>query len=553
MGRLLDESVTVPTNQIIETKNKLYLKGVQYSKKDFTYTPFRSFCDSGDNFELAMNKILAPSNYQPWKVHNGVLVDKDNPKMSYVVNRRSPSYTTYTKDYIMSRYYVMTFDQMIENKTVYPQSFQYNYSYSMMETYISRWLGKARGITYAVVPYINTEKDIGGAYILYTYDNAFSTTPQVAPSYPVNTNYMTYHGGDYNSIKPIGTKPGTEPYNGYDVLFYGYAYGIGSVYIQSFPLGSTAVSSIGSATIPDLKTSTKNMQNYPFSDPIKRADGKYEFFIIGYEDITNADGTYQKTVMVFGKAIFDIDTEETVVKRINTDEIPFHDVYQTVKEYKDFEVFMVGDKKYAVYSMFNTKFYKDRPADEEAIYVFEIDDTDEDNITFTTTQMITKGEFNGSYFGHMFNEKDNTILVYGNKECFMMVFNPGTKQFSIHRLNIPPHVIGMSMEGDFYVLTEKGTTEYVTTSSVQELKIIPPPDDLIYEGNDINTSIKIYSTNYKGDYLAQKVRLTIKGDAKFTDQDAKSIEVTTLTTGELEIPVTIVGAYAISFYADLLL
>ena len=58
----------------------------------------------------------------------------------------------------------------------------------------------------------------------------------------------------------------------------------------------------------------------------------------------------------------------------------------------------------------------------------------------------------------------------------------------------------------------------------------------------------ISTTNLQGDRLAKSVKLDIKGNAKFTDNGTKTIEVTTSESEDIKVPVTITGAGAINIF-----
>lgn len=69
-----------------------------------------------------------------------------------------------------------------------------------------------------------------------------------------------------------------------------------------------------------------------------------------------------------------------------------------------------------------------------------------------------------------------------------------------------------------------------------------------YEGEDIDTNLIISTTNLQGQYLRREVKLDIKGNAKFKENDTKSITVTTSDTEDLSIPVVITGAGALNIF-----
>ena len=191
------------------------------------------------------------------------------------------------------------------------------------------------------------------------------------------------------------------------------------------------------------------------------------------------------------------------------------------------------------------------------VYVYEITIVaDKEVITFVKMQNMPAGQ--GGAIIHF--KEDPTLKFYGTckngvapADIFSSVYcyelNETTLEFE-KTLSIDGLIrdFGFDKERNLFVTWADYSIDKYNTKTVANFNARFAEGLYEYQGVDILTNLIVSTANLQGVLLAKDVTLEMKGNAKFTATDNKSISVTTLTTGDLNIPVTITGAGSLNIF-----
>ena len=178
------------------------------------------------------------------------------------------------------------------------------------------------------------------------------------------------------------------------------------------------------------------------------------------------------------------------------------------------------------------------------IYTFEIDKTTKD-ITYKSFLNIK------DYFRGFIGVRNNTFLVGASDEkCYLLNFEKD-KFVITNVLNNRPQYIGADLAENIWIVNKLGEVEMYSPFVPIHVNIEYEFENYNYEGKDIETYISIESKNYLNENIASKLKLTIKGEAVFSNNSDNIIIDTTLETGKKRIPITIKGDGAITIDAEM--
>lgn len=190
--------------------------------------------------------------------------------------------------------------------------------------------------------------------------------------------------------------------------------------------------------------------------------------------------------------------------------------------------------------------------------VFEItkDENGEEVITFIKAQTMPSGQ-GGAIIHHKDEEKlkfygtckNGTALADLFSSVYCYEFNETTLEFE-KTMSIDGLIrdFGFDKERNLYVTWSDMSMDKYNTRTVANFNAKFEEGLYEYQGVDINTNLIVSTANLQGELLAKEVKLEMKGNAKFKATDNKSISVTTLTTGDLKIPVVITGAGSLNIF-----
>ena len=107
---------------------------------------------------------------------------------------------------------------------------------------------------------------------------------------------------------------------------------------------------------------------------------------------------------------------------------------------------------------------------------------------------------------------------------------------------------GFDMDRNLYVLWEDYSLSRYNQNTAANFEARFEQSLYEYQGEDLETNLLISTKNLQGDFLAKDVKLDIKGNAKFKSTNTKTLEVKTLDSDELQVPIVITGAGAINIF-----
>lgn len=183
------------------------------------------------------------------------------------------------------------------------------------------------------------------------------------------------------------------------------------------------------------------------------------------------------------------------------------------------------------------------------IYTFLID-SDANTLTFKSFVQPT-----ADYFRGFIGIKDNTFLVCASPStCIFMNFDTANEKFVItDSLSNQPSHIGIDQNENIWIVNVLGEVEYLSPFVPTNINVEYELGSYKYEGTDINTYCTISCQNFSNTYIATNLQLTLKGNAIFTSSGNKTLTVSTLSTGKLQIPIKLQGAGSLTIYPQLLM
>lgn len=174
---------------------------------------------------------------------------------------------------------------------------------------------------------------------------------------------------------------------------------------------------------------------------------------------------------------------------------------------------------------------------------------EEDSLANTTSLVVTDNKLlaTGSSNGckGVMQYIDANILIMLLTDCFNIYkFDNTTEKYNrVFTKGGIFYMIGFDALNRLYAQYNTGAIDVFSVLNTQELKA-DFEEELYYKNianEEINTNIYFYAKNMLNNYIETDVKLTLVGEAVFTDTGTKQIESKTLQTGIKTIPVTITG------------
>ena len=124
------------------------------------------------------------------------------------------------------------------------------------------------------------------------------------------------------------------------------------------------------------------------------------------------------------------------------------------------------------------------------------------------------------------------------------------KYDEIQIIDISNHGIGCDTQNNIWIMDTAWRLHKHSVDLPTKIDIQFEEADYDYMGTPIKSKLLVQAVNYLNRKVNIKLELTLRGPALF-DNDTKVIEVTTSSTGILEVPITISGSGSISVYPKL--
>jgi hypothetical protein len=101
------------------------------------------------------------------------------------------------------------------------------------------------------------------------------------------------------------------------------------------------------------------------------------------------------------------------------------------------------------------------------------------------------------------------------------------------------YTIGMDENNKFYTFDNSNVCHIYNDVTSYLLDAQFEKSSYTYNNADIATYVQIYSKNFVNEYIRTKVKITIEGHCKFTENNKKEIITYTNASGPRNIPVTV--------------
>lgn len=540
---IVDSNVVSQTSKMIETNNSYYINGLHYDKNTMNPTVFKSFCDNGLSNSFCFNQTLAPNFEQKYFTGlrtKNILIDNKNPNISYVSN-----YHKIKNNYYSSTNKNFQIDIFKNGTNLYTQTYYENINTSNWGVNFTKWIGQSD--TYL--------------YFTIVKSDGSSNPPDVA-SVPISTSIVKVKK-NLNNLQAV-------PLTAKDNIVYTFKKSNGDIIVlketdtaiwliselsgYQYEFGKIMKTNNTYQTIKTFNILLEDESFYQDSASSgvragfnKINDDEYECYFSGRKTIE--EGIYQNLIQ---KAIINTNLETVDIKNITLNEEPyfghkFGHYYNTITYFKN------EDKKYLITS---TNVFCDSATDftgtDKIISMYEINDSSSDAITGTLLSQIKAQDLSGKYYGMLFNEELKSLMILTSVTTYIVDIDFISNQLKLRNLNIFSNSIGIDLKNNYWAIDSLSQVYLFNKETISEVKINIPQGEIEYVGTPIPINIEVASINYGGSYIPTKVRLTIDGEANFTDDDSKVKVIDTLDNGFKEIGITITNAGAIRIIPEVI-
>lgn len=496
--KLLDSSnISGSIQKIVETAEGYIVNGHYYNKSSLVVKPFKLIPTLGNTYDLAMSQrlVLNQSIFHHGKSFGDtVVVDRYDPTISYV-------YTTDFRSNTQNAFKIKEDNGSMEIIN--------SYTYGAVPTtnpMVKQYCGQDENYVYYIMTCITFTE-----YLVKVDKTTLKST---------NIEGMSTYS-EARSLKETDTH-----------IYYARKNRYGNTIIKRYNKTTATVEVIPCTA----HTSTIDF-NANFSAPLEVSDSEIYSFGLWHNSGTN------KFVMTRYK----FDTTQSTLANICVEEdmnitwgstITQLPVFAT-NAYIHYETFYNKTDDGKIY--LNVAIYQIQAGSTAAnissygIYTFLLDNTT-NTLTFKNFSTVSS-----DYFRGFLGIRNNNFLICATAAtCIFMNFNVTTEAFEISdTLSNNPYHIGVDQSENIFISNVNTEVEYINPYVPTNVSITSEYDSYKYEGEDISTYCNLNCTNNAGSYIAADIKLVIKGPAVFTSNSAKTITVTTLTTGDLQIPMKV--------------
>ena len=163
---------------------------------------------------------------------------------------------------------------------------------------------------------------------------------------------------------------------------------------------------------------------------------------------------------------------------------------------------------------------------------------DEENEKYTYTSY---NETSTQYIYGVLHYNNYISIIFINDRIVFYKLDPETGvNTRIFNIVGTYETIGVDKNNNVYIFDSANKCTIYNVSKAKELNAVFELDDYVYDNEDINTYINIYSKNFLDEYTKSKVKITFEGDCVFQENNKQ--ELITYTDGPTtHIPVIITG------------
>lgn len=175
----------------------------------------------------------------------------------------------------------------------------------------------------------------------------------------------------------------------------------------------------------------------------------------------------------------------------------------------------------------------------ENIYVYEINQANPDQLVYRSTFVM--GDDKYRYMIPLDDNYEMVMLVneYGGK---ILRFSSVNKQYvEVEALAVPPRSVGVDSIGRTWITDDQNRLSLFTPQIPTFISAKTESDQYDYVGLDIPTNINLHALNYISEYISIPVKVTLTGSNMIFMDGTREKLFTTLDSGDLSIPIKIIG------------
>lgn len=179
------------------------------------------------------------------------------------------------------------------------------------------------------------------------------------------------------------------------------------------------------------------------------------------------------------------------------------------------------------------------PGELNSIYTFKI--TGDNDFT-----LVSKKQLKTS-FSTMLTMNDNNTVILANNDVAIFMKWDDTLEAYVETNSYSGEVafVSRDMNNTIWIQNENTSVEQFSLSIPIEIYSDFEKSQYEYEDSDINTYISVYAKNFGGDYIESNITLTLTGNCYFALNNSKTLTITTSSINPIQIPVVITGASVI--------
>lgn len=511
MKILNDFKIEKPMQKMVETYNGYIMNGHYYNKETMCPQAFSVFPTYGSHQDLTMNKMISTNhslNYLSTKTENNVIIDKNDPEIIYI----------FTSGWRNSYYGKILKIRENSSKAELIKEYEYNYNGIYSTNYrLVECIGQTDNFLFVVV-----EAQTGYCQSVQKIDKETLVASQVVTfNYEYYSNYKKVNETEDSIYVIVECRYSSSRF-----------YKINKInYTTEF------------IDFPDLK-GTFNCKFIP-SD-CEKIEDKFVFYLMNHK----TNGTFYFSKMTFDPKAIEFKNSVTTTE-INT---TWSDELKNIPEFNtpeypcvyELNILNINNKKYL-----NVLMYENGSAKQHVdnfkmhgIYTFEIDPKDNSKLIYRNKTEKFSFNFRGAIG---FN--NNSYLV-GLTEAAVLFFNFDSKneRYIINKIiSCQPYSVGIDLKNNIWISKGNGDIDMHAPFVPTSVNVNFEKNSYKFEGEEISSNILVECYDYENKAIECNLELTLMGNAIFSKNDSKIINITTAAT-ENKIPIKVIGAGNISVY-----
>lgn len=531
-------SIEVP--KVIETKNGMVLNAQYYNKQNFLPVPFNQLIISGKNDMLNINKALKPmadsTSIGAWN-EDTIIADEYEPNVFYGLSYNGVN--TIIFKYLEEENKGIKLLGNISQPLLYDKYLgqdknylYYSFRCSVVKNaYINNsFKGAYKGCSDSYIQKIN-KRDMS---VLNMDTYGYIYDPNIIP---ISMSMNIFEDDNYIYFGEVTNSTARTVKNTFNFE------AISSLSIHRIIKARGVIETVKS----EIQINDNSIYNYfDNKDVFKIDDNIIGFYFFNFSDVKsplklikiNLNETIISDIVTVEPVTFT--WEESIKSKLSVFPNGFwysYEIFITKKETKTFvNIMMYQNSNQAVTGQIVN----------QGIYTFEI-------IKFNILKLTNYNRISEAVLKGYLISKDREFLIVATiNSVIFMKFNGSLGRYEIKdSMKLAVLSIGLDSSERVWLIKPNYDVELFSLTDATNFNMKFEKNFYDYFGIDIETFITIESRNYIGEYISTEVELNINGNAKFRENDSKTIKLTTPNDGNMSIPVMITGSNQITVYPKL--